>query len=107
MDAIIYIDENQQILIFNIGAEHLFGHRAQEVIGKSMEVLLPEDLRKFHREHIAYFAGGTKNTRFMNRRSPVFGLRKNGEKFPAKASISKVEVDGRRIFTVFMREVTV
>jgi len=105
-DAIISVDENQRITFFNEGAETIFGHQKRDVIGTDLERLIPERFRAAHREHFAQFAAGRETARSMANRREVFGLRKNGEEFPAEASISKVAVGGAMFFSVVLRDVT-
>ena len=106
-DAIISIDDEQRIVIYNHGAEAIFGWTAAETLGRSFERLLPERFRKSHGQHIRMFGGGTTTTRRMNERGPtIFGLRKNGEEFPAHAAISKLDVGGSLLFTVVLRDIT-
>ena len=105
-DAIIAIDDAQVITLFNSGAERLFGHRAQEVVGQSLDVLLPERFRRKHRWFIEHFAQGTVMARKMGARRRVFALRKNGEEFAADAAISKVEFQGKLSLTVILRDIS-
>lgn len=105
-DAIICVDESQRITIFNKGAEEIFGWTADEVMGQSLDVLLPERLRGVHRTHVAAFAREAATARKMSERGRVFGLRKSGEEFPAEAAISKLELDAGRIFTVILRDIS-
>ena len=104
-DAIITIDESQRILHFNRGAEEIFGWRTSDVLGKSLELLLPERFRPTHSEHIRAFGAAPEQARRMGHRREVSGLRRSGEEFPAEASISKlVLADGSRIYTVVLRD---
>lgn len=105
-DAIISVDDDQRIVIFNTGAETIFGWRRDEVIGKPLEILIPERFAAAHREHVHDFAGGSVTARKVGGRCPVVGLRKDGSDFPADAAISKLEVDGKRLFTVVLRDIT-
>jgi len=106
-DAIVSIDENQRITLFNEGAEKIFGYSREEAIGAALALLLPERFRAIHRRHVDRFEAGREVARRMGERSMViFGLRKNGEEFPADAAISKLEVDGKRILTVALRDIT-
>jgi PAS domain S-box-containing protein len=105
-DAIISIDESQSILHFNTGAETIFGWRAEEVLGRPIDVLIPDRFRSVHREHVRRFAESAVTARRMGERAEILGLRQSGEEFPADASISKLEVGGERIFTVVLRDVT-
>ena len=105
-DAIISMDAEQRIIRFNRGAEEIFGFSANEMIGQSLEVLLPPRFRAGHRQHVRNFAHSTVAARRMGERRPIAGLRKNGEEFPAEASISRLEIDGEIIFTVVLRDIT-
>ena len=105
-DAIISVDEEQHIVLFNQGAEKIFGYPASEIIGKPLDVLLPERLIGTHRQHIRDFDRSKVTARRMGERNDILGRRKDGSEFPAEASISKVNVEGRNMFTVILRDVT-
>lgn len=105
-DAIVSVDEDQVITLFNQGAERMFGYTAAEVIGKPLDVLIPHDVRELHRHHLREFTKSPIRARRMGERSEVRGLRKSGEEFPAEASISKLDVEGRRVYTAVMRDVS-
>lgn len=105
-DAIVSVDDDQIITLFNKGAERIFGYEASEIIGQPLDLLLPPETRAIHREHIHTFATSRVQARRMGERAEVRGRRKNGEIFPAEASISKFVVDGRHIFTAVLRDVS-
>lgn len=105
-DAIVSVDDDQIITLFNQGAEKMFGYRASEAIGQPLDVLIPPDVMDVHRHHIREFAQSPVVARRMGERAEVRGRRKNGEIFPAEASISKFEVGGRRVYTAVMRDIT-
>jgi len=105
-DAIISVDRDQRIVIFNQGAERIFGYASSEVMGKPIDVLLPERLVDIHRHHIQDFRNASITARRMGERREILGRRKNGSEFPAEASISKLELEGRSMFTVILRDVT-
>jgi PAS domain S-box-containing protein len=106
-DAIISIDETQRIVLYNEGAEQIFGYARDEVLGKPLDVLLPERFREIHRQHVeAFRTGPIRAMRMGERRPAIFGRRKSGEEFPAEAAISKLDVHGGQLLTVVLRDVT-
>jgi two-component system sensor kinase FixL len=105
-DAIISIDEDQRITLFNQGAQQIFGYEAQEVIGKPLEILLPAQMRSIHRKHIQGYARSAGSSRPMAQRDEVVALKKGGIEFPAKASLSRFEWHGQTILTVYMRDMS-
>ena len=106
-DAIITVDDTHRIIHFNHGAEDIFGYSATEAIGQPLSILLPQRFRDEHDAHVDAFARSKDSARRMGHRRAVAGRRKDGTEFPAEASISKLELpDGRRIFTVVLRDIT-
>jgi len=105
-DAIISVDAAQKIILFNQGAERIFGWTAAEAIGQSLSLLLPEAVAAPHSHLVTNFGGGAKQARKMGSRKEIFGRRRDGTEFPAEASISKLEVAGETIFTAILRDVT-
>ena len=106
MDAIITVDEQQRITMFNPAAERMFGCPAADAIGVPLERFLPERFRSAHAEHIRGFGQHGVTRRTMGGFSPLSGLRTNGEEFPIEASISQVQVNGGKLFTAIVRDVT-
>ncbi len=105
-DAIISIDENFHIKVFNRGAEKIFGYTAEEILDKPLDLLIPDSGKEAHRRHIRQFAESGDLSRRIGERPAVFDVRKDGEEFPAEVSITKNEAQGKRFFTAFLRETT-
>ncbi|MES2297062.1 MAG: response regulator [Pseudomonadota bacterium] len=105
-DAIICIDASQAIILFNQGAERLFGWSAQEATGQHLQLLLPARYHGGHGAHVAAFTAGRENARQMGERRTIFGLRRDGSEFPAEASISRLPADGGMIYTVILRDIS-
>ena len=105
-DAIISMDSGQRIVLFNQGAERVFGYASDEVMGKPLDILLPQRFAHSHRGHIEAFAKSPDVSRLMAQRREVFGRRKDGSEFPAEASISKLSLGNEVVFTVILRDIT-
>ncbi|MBI4809607.1 MAG: PAS domain S-box protein [Nitrosomonadales bacterium] len=106
MDAIVSTDENQNIILFSQGAEHLFGYRAADIIGQPLEKLIPQRFHATHRQYVEEFGRTGITTRSLDMLGKSYGLRASGEEFPFEATISKVEVAGKKIYTVILRDIT-
>ncbi|HEY9882534.1 MAG TPA: PAS domain S-box protein, partial [Thermosynechococcaceae cyanobacterium] len=105
-DAIISIDAQQQITLFNKGAEKVFGYTAAEVMGRPLGLLLPERFAQSHPRHISGFTQAPEIARQMGERSELSGRRKDGSEFPAEASISRLTLGNERIFTAILRDIS-
>lgn len=105
-DAIISVDEQQRITLFNPGAEKIFGYSADEIIGQSLNVLIPTRYHDTHSRQVNDFKRAGDVLRPMGERTMIYGLRKNRSEFPAEASISKFEAAGENILTVRLRDIS-
>ncbi|HEY5763714.1 MAG TPA: response regulator [Rhodocyclaceae bacterium] len=105
-DAIVCVDRNLRIALFNRGAERIFGYKANEAIGQPLNLLIPDGARPRHTAHVTDFHNSGASARQMAERSEISGRRKDGTTFPAEATISQLAVDGGVIFTAILRDVT-
>ena len=106
MDAIVTIDTDRRILLFNAAAEKIFGWSVQEAVSHPIDNLLPIRHREEQIRSIREFAASNVRRRPMGPADIMYGIRKSGEEFPIEASISQVEVGGRKFLTVILRDVT-
>ena len=108
MDAIITVDEAQNIVLFNRAAEQVFRVRREEMLGTPLERLLPGRFRGAHRGHVEGFGRTGVTSRRMGDVTTLWALRpESEEEFPIEASISQTAQEGRRFYTVILRDITV
>jgi PAS domain S-box-containing protein len=106
LDAIVTVDAQQRIVVFNMAAERMFGVSAAEAIGGPLDRFIPQRLRDAHRAHIAAYARNGSTARMMGHEAALIGLRASGEEFPIEASISRADEGERQLLTVKARDVT-
>lgn len=106
MDAIIMVDSDQRIVIFNPSAERMFGYTAAQMIGRPLGDLLPARFREIHQKHIKDFGRTGVARRMAGVTNRLLGLRANGEEFPVEISISRFEISGGRYYTAILRDVS-
>ena len=106
MDAVITIDADQCIVLFNPAAERMFGYASVNVLGESIEYLIPLLKRSDHAQHIRTSAKSGMTSREMGALGAISGLRANGEEFPIEASISQAEVANQTLSTIILRDIT-
>jgi PAS domain S-box-containing protein len=105
-DAIIALDAEMHITQFNDGAAEMFGYSKAELIGRSLDVLIPERYRSSHTAHVWSFANSGVASRRMGERREIFALRKDGTEFPAEASIAQLRFEDESMYLVVLRDVT-
>jgi len=106
MDAIIAINDQQRIVLFNAAAEKMFGCAADEALGTGVDRFIPHRFRSEHEVYIRRFGESGITNRAMGTLGALCGIRANGEEFPIEASISHVETGGNRLFTIIIRDIT-
>ncbi len=105
-EGVITVDGNGRIELFNKGAEAIFGHSAQEMIGQTLDRLIPTRFRDIHHKHLEEFKTMSRGQHVMGLGKEILGLRKDGTEFPAEAVISKLESGGQTTFMVMMYDIT-
>jgi PAS domain S-box-containing protein len=106
MDAIISLDADQRIILYNGAAEQMFRCPAAEAIGQPLDRFIPELFREAHYDHIRKFGETNQTSRAMGTLTPLTCLRADGNEFPAEISISQIDMAGVRIYTAILRDVT-
>lgn len=105
VDALIVINEQGIVEVFNPAAEQLFGYQEEEVIGKNITMLMPEPYRSQHADYLQnYLKTGVKKV--IGAEHQAEGLRSSGEHFPVSLSVSEMWVNGERKFIGTVRDIT-
>lgn len=104
-DAIITLDSEDNILYVNRAAEKIFGYKVEEMQGQKLDMLMPERLRKDHREAVRrYIETGHRTIPWEARET--FGLHKSGKEIPIEISFGEFFKDENHFFTGIIRDET-
>ena len=104
-DGIITADHESQIIMVNKEVLDIWGYQAEELIGQSLSVLMPEPYRSRHAEGMDRYLK-TRQSRILHQTTVLEGLRKNGEVFPLEINISDLQFQGRHLFTAAVRDIS-
>ncbi|WP_420560452.1 PAS domain S-box protein [Tepidicaulis sp.] len=105
-DAILCVNEEGRIVLFNAQAERIFGYAAEDILSEPLETLLPRQMRGAHRQRVIDFSTGAAQAKTMGRRPEVFGQRRDGTLFPADISIAKTEGETGLLLTAIVRDLS-
>jgi PAS domain S-box-containing protein len=104
-DAIVITDAQGRIVLVNSQADALFGYGREELIGRTVEMLLPERLRAPHVEHREEFASHPK-FRAMGAGLELFARHKDGREFPVEVSLSPISTEQGMLTSAAIRDIT-
>jgi PAS domain S-box-containing protein len=106
MDGIITVDSEQRIVVFNAAAATIFRCSAAEAVGQTIERFIPQRFHSAGAAQVAQFGETGTTNRGMGQLGALWAVRADGEEFQIEASISQVEIAGKKMFTVILRDVT-
>jgi PAS domain S-box-containing protein len=106
MDAIITVDSEQHVILYNKAAQKIFGWPTREMLGQPLTRLIPSRHQNAHGEQVRRFGQTGITSRRMGDGTVLYGLRASGEEFPLEASISQLHTAHGNIYTVILRDVT-
>ncbi len=103
--GIVAVCEDGRIVLVNAKTEEMFGYARDELLGQSLGVLLPENFRTAHAEHVRHYFQHP-HTRVMGFGLDLRGLTKSGKEFPLEVTLSCAELDGSRLAMALITDIT-
>src|ERR1700752_1541591 len=104
-DAMVIVDQAGIIFLVNSQTEKLFGYPREELLGHSIDTLVPPRFRANHPGHRDGYFGGPR-ARGMGEGRELYGLRKNGDEFPVEISLSPLKTDDGLLVSSSIRDIT-
>jgi len=105
VDAIIVADSNGSIIFWNESARKIFGYTEQEILGKPLTILMPEQYRGLHQQGLEHIRS-TGKSEYIGRINEMSGLRKTGDTFPIELSVAMWRVGKETFFSGIVRDIT-
>lgn len=105
-EGIIACRKDGTIMRFNKAAEKIFGYSNNEIVGQSINMLMPSKFAASHDKHLASFARSPDGAKKMGERLPLAGRRKDGSEFVTEVAISKTQVGDDVMFMAVVRDDT-
>jgi PAS domain S-box-containing protein len=104
-DAMVIVDAAGQVILVNGQTENLFGYQRDELLGKSVDLLVPDRSRDAHARHRARYVTES-HIRPMSEKYVLYGVRKSGEEFPVEISLSPIETGTRWLYCSAIRDIS-
>lgn len=104
-DAVFAVDQDGNFLWLNLEAERMFGYRFDELVGKPVSILVPQQMQERHRLHLRQYLDNPGRKR-MGEHLATVAVRKDGEEFAIAASLAPLDTPNGQIVICFVREVS-
>ena len=105
-EGIVIVNEKQEIVTSNDAAGKMFGYNTEELLGKSLNILIPREYRDNHPKQVGDFLQ-KKNPRQMGHGRDLYGLRKDGTTFPVEAGLNPFEISGSKYVMALVTDISV
>lgn len=104
--AVVVIDEEQRVQLANPAVERMFGHSTADLIGRPIDVLIPERFHDVHREHVRWFLASTEVDRSTSDFRDTIGLKRDGSEFPAEVWLVKAAYGDGLVVSAVVRDMS-
>lgn len=104
-DAMVIVNKAGEIVLINAQTEKLFGYKKEELLGKEVELLIPDKFLKYHRANRSKYTSKPK-TRNMGQGMELYGKKKSGKNFPVEISLSPLETEEGMLVSAAIRDIT-
>jgi len=105
-DALILANRKGEIMFANVAVTNLFGYRPEDIVGQTMEMLMPSRYRRAHVTHRDGYSSQPVQRAMGQRGVPLFGLHRDGHEFPIWVSLSPIQVNDELYVAAAVRDVT-
>jgi two-component system sensor histidine kinase/response regulator len=106
LDAIVSVGADQRIVLFNRTAEQIFARSREDVLGRTVDLLVPEEHRLGHAGRLARYLDGSVRSPTGSLRITGTAERRDGSRFPFESTMSMVVIDGQPIATAQIRDIS-
>lgn len=105
-EGVIVVNNDQMIVSTNASAERMFGYKKNELIGRHLNILIPE---RYHAGHAAHVEGFMehKESRQMGRGRDLYGAHKKGHSFPVEAGLNPLEINGESFVMALVIDISI
>lgn len=103
-DPVVAVDENLNILLFNPAAERLFEFSCDEILGKSLDLLIPDEFKSTHSSRANAFLQHESGSRAMGQRQSLQARKKDGKHFPVDISLTRLSSSGKPVVLSIIRD---
>lgn len=104
-DAVISIDSEGRVVLWNQGAAEMFGYKEEEMIGETLEAIIPERYRAAHVEGLERVGSGGEH-HVIGKTVELGAVDREGKEFPIELSLATWDVDGERFYSGIVRDIT-
>jgi PAS domain S-box-containing protein len=104
-DAMLFVNTQNKVVLINAQFENIFGYSHDEIVGKKLDILIPERYKKNHSKMVQRFFE-SPNVRPMGSHLEIYARKKDGGEFPADISLSPLQTDEELLVTAAVRDIT-